>query len=113
MRFVYAVSAGALFSLHFLIACIGVFGWLFPKYELLYVLTLIGVLVSLVFFKSCPFTIWEFALHKKMYPSAVYEYGYISYYVHRVTRVHLADTFVRTWGIIFIGASLFIYLVFH
>lgn len=109
----YRIAADMVFLIHFVVVVIVLFGWLIPDVWPLYMLVLVGTLLSELLLSYCVLSKWEFDLRKKIYPNLNYEYSYTSYYTYKLTRQHLSERFFARTGILFTSLSILINLYFH
>jgi hypothetical protein len=110
MKFLYRFAADCIWTIHLLVVILILFGWLMPSLWYLYIVALIGALISELLLSYCFLSKWEFYLRKKYNPTVNYDYSYTSYYTYKLTRQHLSTRFLARIGILFTTLSLAINL---
>lgn len=112
MNFLYRAAADAIWLLHFFVVFIALFGWLIPSLRHVYIMVLVGTLISELALSYCILSKWELELRKKVDSSIEYDFSYASYYTYRLTQGLLRPQFLRWTGIVFISFSLAIQAYF-
>lgn len=83
-RLTYTTFAGVLFTVHFLLVLLVVFGWLVPPLFYVFLGALIATIISEIFFGYCFLSKWEFGLRKKLDPSREFDKSCIIHYIRMV-----------------------------
>ncbi len=107
------IVADLLFFLHGVVLFVILFGWAFASIWLLYVVTLVHTLLSLLVFGYCILSKWEFDLRKKLNPALHYDYSFVTFYTYKFTEKHISKSFVKNVGFIFLTLSLFFAFYFR
>lgn len=107
------IVADCIFLAHCAVVAIVGFGWAIPSIWYLYILTLLVTLVSELTLGYCFLSKWEFDLRKQIDPAVDYDYGFSSYYTHKLTHQRLSKRFIATAALFFLVASLAINIYFR
>lgn len=112
MKFVYRVSADTIWLFHLLVLLVALFGWLIPGIWPVYLLVLVGILLSELALSYCFLSKWEFDLRKKLCPHLDYDYSYTSYYTYKLTHQRISTRFIARTGMLFTSLSIILTLFF-
>jgi hypothetical protein len=113
MRVLYRIVADVIWMTHLLVVLIVLFGWAVSALWYVYMAVLLGTLLSLLTFRCCFLSKWEYDLRKKIDPSLAYDYFYASYYTYRLTAGRLSPQFLARAGMVFTSVSLVINVYFR
>lgn len=107
----YARLADLVSLVHAMIVIVAAFGWWLVPNHPIHLLILLLTLASWVFTGSCVLAHVEYRLRKK-YMDAVptYEYGYLHYHLHRLTKYAPSISFIRTWGYVYLISAVVLWI---
>ena len=100
MRKINLFVADTLFVFHCLLGAFILFGWLFPRVHLLYLVVLILWPLCWVFLGYCPPTKWEFTLRRKYDKTIDPNAEAIEYYMYKFFKKRVKRRTVFTVGVI-------------
>ena len=109
-RFKAIFFANGMVLLHAVVLYILFFGWLFTRFEWLYIFTIVLTLSTQIYFGYCILVKWEFDFRKKIDPTLSYDYSFLSWYAYKYSKVQIPVQLMKWISYVFLSASLVAYL---